>query len=234
MTETIDGANAAASTLFLGHNGEWWDFWLIISVVFAALAAIAIGITTTGSLVSLKREASAAEATLEKYKLETEDKISDSTARAAEAKLQLENLRKRVGPRIIDRSVFGNMLKDGPIASVEIEYGAEDQDSWILAIQIRALLQQSGWTVTALVSQPVTKVIQKAPIVPANIQVLARNISQEETESVMNQTAGEVPDAKTPYVFLTAAIMRGLDRGCVGGVDPTLPEKHLRLVIFPR
>jgi hypothetical protein len=69
MTETIDGANAAASTLFLGHNGEWWDFWLIISVVFAALAAIAIGITTTGSLVSLKREASAAEATLEKYKL---------------------------------------------------------------------------------------------------------------------------------------------------------------------
>jgi hypothetical protein len=46
MPETINSANAAASTLFLGHNGEWWDFWLIASVVFAALAAIAIGIAT--------------------------------------------------------------------------------------------------------------------------------------------------------------------------------------------
>jgi hypothetical protein len=29
MHEAINSANAAASTLFLGHNGEWWDFWLI-------------------------------------------------------------------------------------------------------------------------------------------------------------------------------------------------------------
>jgi hypothetical protein len=43
ITETIDSANAAVSTLFLGHNGEWWDFWLIMSVVFAAAAAIAVG-----------------------------------------------------------------------------------------------------------------------------------------------------------------------------------------------
>ena len=43
MTETIDSAGTAASTVFLGHNGEWWDFWLIGSVAFAALAATAIG-----------------------------------------------------------------------------------------------------------------------------------------------------------------------------------------------
>ena len=76
MTETIDSAKVAASTLFLGQNGEWWDFWLIASLVFAAVAAIAIGITTTGSIVSHKREASAAEKELDRYKLEAGEKIS--------------------------------------------------------------------------------------------------------------------------------------------------------------
>lgn len=41
MTTTIDNANAAASTLFLGHNGDWCDFWLIVSLVAVAIAAIA-------------------------------------------------------------------------------------------------------------------------------------------------------------------------------------------------
>jgi hypothetical protein len=67
MTETIDSANAAASTLFLGQNGEWWDFWLIGSLIFVALAAIAAGVTTTGSIVSHKREAAGAEVALERF-----------------------------------------------------------------------------------------------------------------------------------------------------------------------
>ncbi|WP_298256164.1 hypothetical protein [Bradyrhizobium sp.] len=99
MTETIASANAAASTLFLGHNGEWWDSSLILAVIFAALAGVAVGITTAGSIVSHKRETSAAEDALEKYKLETGGKISDSNARAAdanaralEAKLELAKL----------------------------------------------------------------------------------------------------------------------------------------------
>ena len=51
MTETIDSANAAASSPFLGQNGEWWDFWLIVSVIVAASAAIAIGITELAPVV---------------------------------------------------------------------------------------------------------------------------------------------------------------------------------------
>jgi hypothetical protein len=100
MTATINSANAAASTLFLSQNGEWWDFWLIISLIFVALAAAAAGITTTGSIISHKREAIAAEETLERFKIETEDKITDSVARAAEAnaraaeaKLELEKFK---------------------------------------------------------------------------------------------------------------------------------------------
>jgi hypothetical protein len=86
MPETINNANAAASTLFLGHNGEWWDFWLIASVAFAALAAIAIGITTTGSIVSHKRETLAAEQELERYKTAASEKIAVSVAIGETAK----------------------------------------------------------------------------------------------------------------------------------------------------
>jgi hypothetical protein len=107
MTETIESANAAASTLFLGHNGEWWDFWLIMSVALAAISAIAIGMTTTGSIVSHKREAAAAEQELERYKVSASEKIADSVAigeaakadaaradaRAAEARLELEKFK---------------------------------------------------------------------------------------------------------------------------------------------
>jgi hypothetical protein len=88
MTETLDSANAAASTLFLGHNGEWWDFWLIVSLVFAAVAAIAIGITTTGSIVSHKRETAATERELERYKAEASEKITASAATGETAKAE--------------------------------------------------------------------------------------------------------------------------------------------------
>jgi hypothetical protein len=98
MTETIDSANATASSLFLGHNGEWWDFWLIISLVFVALAAIAAGVTTAGSIFSHKREAAAAEAALDRFKLDTEQKISEANARTADAKLELAKFK---APRIL-------------------------------------------------------------------------------------------------------------------------------------
>ena len=71
MTETISNANAAASTLFLGHNGEWWDFVVIVSVIAVALAATAGGVATIGSIVSHKRETAAAEEALDRYKLDT-------------------------------------------------------------------------------------------------------------------------------------------------------------------
>ena len=85
MTETIANANAATSTLFLGHNGEWWDSWLIISVIAAALVATAIGVTTAGSIISHKREGLAAEAALDQYKLTVDAKVADAKTEGMEA-----------------------------------------------------------------------------------------------------------------------------------------------------
>lgn len=110
MAETISSANAAASTLFLGHNGEWWDFWLIISVIAAALVATAIGVTTAGSIISHKRETAAAEQVLDRYKMETGKQIAEANAagdaakaEAAKARLALERYK---GPRNIPTDKF--------------------------------------------------------------------------------------------------------------------------------
>jgi hypothetical protein len=152
MTETIDSANAAASSLFLGHNGEWWDFWLIVSVGIAALVAAAVGVTTTGSIVSHKREAAAAEAALEWYKLETEKKISEANAAGETAKADAERARAEAAKateraakieqaaawRVIsndDAVKLINVLKTAG-GSVEIGYPANDPEALFLASQI--------------------------------------------------------------------------------------------------
>jgi len=101
MPETIDSANAAASTLFLGHNGEWWDFSLIIAGILVAIAATAAVVATAGSIVAHKREAAASDEALERYKLGTAKGIADANARAAEAKLALEKFKE---PRTLDPS----------------------------------------------------------------------------------------------------------------------------------
>jgi len=84
-TETASSANAATSNLFLGQTGEAWDFWLIIAVIFAALSAGAIGVTTTGSIIAHKREARAAKFERDKVQAETDRKVAEATSSGIEA-----------------------------------------------------------------------------------------------------------------------------------------------------
>jgi len=145
MSETIDSASAAASTLFLGHNGEWWDFWLITSVVIAALAATAIGITTAGSIVSHKREAAAAEDALEKFKLITEQKISESNARAEEAKLALEKYR---APRVLTNDGMNRVcekIKKYAGSRFDLTVPVNMEEGSDLAVAIPVALNKAGW-----------------------------------------------------------------------------------------
>lgn len=87
MADTIPSTAATNSTLFLGHDGEFWDFWLIVSVVIAAMAATAIGVVTAGSVISHKREAAAAaERSLEEYKLRTAEQLAMAQAESENAK----------------------------------------------------------------------------------------------------------------------------------------------------
>ncbi|MHB8885257.1 MAG: hypothetical protein ACYC5H_09230 [Methylovirgula sp.] len=152
MQETIDSTNAATSILFLGHTGEWWDFCLIISVVIAALAATAIGVATTGSIISHKREAEYAEKALKHFKLETEEKISDANARTAEAteeaqKAQLELVRRTaprtLGPTRQQEVAIAVRQFAGQRYRVAISQGADDGIAFWESLYVT--LKEAGW-----------------------------------------------------------------------------------------
>jgi hypothetical protein len=145
MHETINSANAAASTLFLGHNGEWWDFRLIASLVFAALAAIAIGITTAGSIVSHKREALAAKEVLDRFKLQTESKISDANARAAEAQLELEKFKKPRSISVEQRNRIAEEMKKFAGQQYFGMVASDVADAWDIWREISLSLETAGW-----------------------------------------------------------------------------------------
>jgi hypothetical protein len=145
------GSSEATSTLFLGHNGEWWDSYLIVSLIFAALAAIAVGVTTAGSIISHKREAASAEGALERYKLKTAADISDSQERAAEAneraavaELNLEKFRR---PRKFDTAQKQRITAalspfSGTPFDMMVTLESEPEG---LAAQIGSLLEAAGW-----------------------------------------------------------------------------------------
>ena len=156
MSDTIDSANTAASTLFLGHNGAWWDFWLIVSLVVAALAAIAVGVTTAGSILSHKRAAESSGKALELLKLGTERIVSDSNARAAEAAAKAESerlervkLEALLSPRRLSsqqRDVVASTLEKVPApATIVVVSRLLDTEGNDFADDIATALANAGW-----------------------------------------------------------------------------------------
>lgn len=69
-----------STTLVLGHDGDWWDFWMLASLVVVGLVGLAAAAFTTGSVLVHKREAAAASAKLEGYKLEMLGKVAEATS----------------------------------------------------------------------------------------------------------------------------------------------------------
>jgi hypothetical protein len=169
MQETVNNANAAISTLFLGHDGEWWDGWVIWSVVFAALAAVAIGVATAGSIVAHKREAAASDRSLEEYKLstakeitdarvESDKKIAEANARAAEAnqkaeeeKLARVKIEEKLAPRTLtpaSQKLIAEGISKFKGTSLDILiYGGGSTDALPLAGMFGDSLTAGGLTV---------------------------------------------------------------------------------------
>lgn len=168
MTEAINSANAAASSLFLGHNGEWWDFWLIVSVVFAAVAATAIGVTTTGSIVSHRREAVASELELNRYKAEAAKELAEANSEAAKANESAAKLNNETARLQADNLALQTVLLprhvgligiDQPPPAIKWFVGFErwagikvliqvipgDAEAQNLANEIAIVLSKKGW-----------------------------------------------------------------------------------------
>jgi len=238
MTETIDSASAAASTLFLGHTGEFWDFWLIASVVVAALSAIAIGVTTAGSIVSHKREAAAAEDALDRFKLETEKKISESNARTKEAELKLSETREKLGrPRRLDNEALSAGLKGVRPTPVEITLVTTDPDSDWLAFSIRGTLEKLEWPIVPSGSiemfRPTPPLLKMCAGNFGGIAILSKNMSDEELGYLATSSRPQRPN--TPFLALWDALWKAIGANEVRlATCPFIPEGQLHIVVAPR
>jgi hypothetical protein len=80
-----NGTSSAISALFWGHSGDFWDACLIWSVVLAAVAAGAIGVSTVGSIRAHKLEADNARHELDAFKTKTVGDVAEAGRAGIEA-----------------------------------------------------------------------------------------------------------------------------------------------------
>lgn len=159
--------------------------------------------------------------------------------RAATAELKLEQLRKDLGPRQLQRDLFIKEIAGQPNAPVEIMYLQDDPECFDLAQQIWRALEDGKWPVEA--PKPIPSLILSdgpTPLSvggqPAGVTVVVQGITQDESQASENAMMGR-GWVKTPWTVLTHAL--GLSLGKVGGHaggQNAPPEGKLRVVVSPR
>jgi hypothetical protein len=159
-----------------------------------------------------------------------------SNAAAAEASLKLEQLRREVGPRHVQREAFLQALEGKPRGHVEIVYLRDDPECFDVAQQLWHLLLEAHWDANPpLPIQPNGAAFANA--VPTAMGVDGQPsgvtvVAHAATEAEMQSGDGR---AQTPFTALTDAVIAGLGRGgaSAGGVNRP-PADLLRVVVAPR
>jgi hypothetical protein len=159
--------------------------------------------------------------------------------RAANAELKLEQLRKDLGPRQLQRDVLIKELTGQPMARVEIMYLQDDPECFELAQQIGAAIRASEWPVdnprpipSLIISDLPTSMSVDGQ--PSGVTIVASGVTREEANAAQNAMLGR-DWIKTPWTVLMHAMSAGLGKvsGHAGG--PNAPPKGvLRIVVAPR
>lgn len=166
-------------------------------------------------------------------------RIAEFNARAKEAELRLERLRKDLGPRQLQRDVFLKELLGQPSAPVEIMYLQDDPECFDLAQQIWRALEAGSWPVTAPKPIP-SLVISDGPTPisvggqPSGVTVVAHQITQQESDAAALAMAGR-EWVRTPWTVLKHALGESLGKvSGHAGSSYSPPEGELRVVVAPR
>jgi hypothetical protein len=160
-----------------------------------------------------------------------DEAITNATARAKEAELKLEQLRARVGTRVIDKDKFLAALKDKPKPqAIVIKRLAAAGDGWYVALQLDQLLREAGWPVEPGFDAPWN-------IVPADQSFhVGPAVAPDGPSSgiiVLYRYGPSTPEATDPFETLLYAIRDTLG-GISGGQQEGIPDGTIWVVIFPR
>ena len=125
-------------------NIFYWGNWALLgALILGVIATFAIVVSGNDRDRALKQELK-----------DKDESIAKANARTKEAELKLEELRREVGPRRVNRQVFLNAIKGDVKGQVEILYLRDDPECFDVAQQIWRLLIDAKWGVTAPVPIP--------------------------------------------------------------------------------
>lgn len=165
---------------------------------------------------------------------------AEAHARSSEAELKLEELRRQVGHRQLQRDAFLEELRGKPSEPVEIMYLRDDPECFDVAQQIARALEAAGWKITDLAPIPVPR-SNSDPFAmsvdgqPSGVTIVTASMTEAELRATEMQAMGQAGWAHTPFTVLNSAVLRGL-----GAVSSSAAGRHapsagtLRLVVAPR
>jgi hypothetical protein len=199
------------------HIADWANVIFVVSLVAGVISTIFIMGTTNVK---------------EWY---WEKDRTESRERVAAAELKTEQLRKQMGPRIIDRAIFSAAISQQPKARVEIWYLRDDSESFTLALQIQNNLLSAGWFADTPKPIRVSGESDRPAILVVGgwhngVIVVTRSIQPDDQA---NSILFNDEDKKTAYAGLTNALLRTVG-AIVGREDKGLPEGTVRVIVGPK
>lgn len=233
----------------LQSSSDWWinaTLWLTaITALVAALYFVASRVAISRSTQLRQAQNSLGDAKDDQLArdLRGKDKeIANANARANEAAVKLEELRRQTAPRQLNRDAFFKAIDGKPKALTRIMYVRDDPECFDVAQQIYRVLKDAQWDAVSPVPIPSSNpnLRPDIPIAmsvggqPSGVSVVAHSLSDEELEASKNISFGRAWKV-TPYTSLSNALLESLGRiggGAGGSVAP--PDGELRIVVAPR
>lgn len=158
---------------------------------------------------------------------------AEANARAAEAQLKLEELRRLAGPRRIDRQAFSKELQGKPKSPIQIWYLSDLSDGFWLATDLMGALVEASWEIVG----PPIPMPESAPD-PSDLRakfVPRTMVAGAQPSGVTVVSHGTPSSIDAPPNPSQQALMRalalGLGTGAAGGYSQTVPDGVLRVII---
>jgi hypothetical protein len=214
----------------------YWIGWVrLVQLVAVFLVAIGVAAEFAGEWISRPlekvidhaRELQITQLTNDTARLSAEGDLARKET--AEAKLQLEHLRKLAGPRSLNHEVFIKELEGKPKAAVQIWYLPDSSDGWPFALRLRAALASAGWEVGE--SGPIPELDPKNMLARDTPRAMAAG-GQPGGITVVGPglDSPEVTPARALFMALAKSTELGM-YGSTGSQLMPVPEGTLRVVI---
>lgn len=223
-----------------GYSIEFWNRTMTVAIWIAFISAAIGGTAGLFTGVVGQQLAAISEREAATQIAAANAKSAEANEKAKVAELKLEQLRRDVGPRQLNRAGFLSALAGQPSAPVEIFYLRDDPECFELAQQVRVALTDAGWHAGLLqpIPQPNGRNADPAATAidgqPSGVTVVVAAISEAEASATENQIFGR-DWVRTPWTVLSFAVQQGLGKvaGHAGGPNAP-PHGVLRLVVSPR